>query len=571
MQSRFNALSPSDILSPVKRLVISRTPARAVPSDERRHGLCWIVGRRATWLLVIGFISVHAAALARAAGAQQPSPGCEMALPYLTSAQAALTAADSATALEKLNRAMETAPNCADAYLLLGLTEFQRGETAKSIRDYKHALELQPRSYSGHYNLALAYVREHELQEARLHLEQAVKLDAGQADAAYDLGMVLLELGKASAALGQLRHARVLNPRRPDVAFNIVRAELEAGHVAEARAEAQHSAKHLGSDPRWSVGIGELFLRNGQPKDGVAYFREANRIRPDDTEIRRRLAVAYLESRQPEEVLNTIGEPKSPDDHYLRASAYYLSHRLPEADQESELALALAPDNPQILVLRTRLMQRAGQQDGALEVAQKAIALAPTWDEPYYLAGVSYYFIRHYEQADQSLTRALELNPNSTRALFLEAIALASQGKIDDAERCFRRAVALQPKNARFHCHLAILLARKNENTKAEESFRKAIQLKPDYALPHYELGKLLVNSKQLTQAAQELNQAITYDPGLGSAYYQLSRVYARLGETEKSQRALAEFEKLYRQQAKDSRSGDQALEEDARKETEAP
>jgi hypothetical protein len=47
--------------------------------------------------------------------------------------------------------------------------------------------------------------------------------------------------------------------------------------------------------------------------------------------------------------------------------------------------------------------------------------------------------------------------------------------------------------------------------------------------------------------------------------------VYARLGETEKSQRALAEFEKLYQQQAKDSQSGDQALEEDTRKETEAP
>ena len=89
--------------------------------------------------------------------------------------------------------------------------------------------------------------------------------------------------------------------------------------------------------------------------------------------------------------------------------------------------------------------------------------------------------------------------------------------------------------------------------------------------MPHYELGKLLVNSRQLTQAAQELNQAATYDPGLGSAYYQLSRVYARLGETKKSQRALAEFEKLYQQQAKDSQSGDQALEEDARKETEAP
>jgi Flp pilus assembly protein TadD len=494
-----------------------------------------------------------------------------MALPSLTSAHAALTAADSATALEKLNHAIEVAPNCADAYLLLGLTEFQLGETAKSIQYYKRSLELQPRSYSGHYNLALAYVRTHELQEARLHLEQAVQLDAHQADAAYDLGMVLLELEQPSAALPHLRHARALNPRRPDVAFNIVRAELEAGHVMEARAGAQDSARHLGSDAKWNTAIGQLFLQNAQPKDAVVYLREANRIRPDDTEIRHQLAVAYFESGEPEQVLSTIGEPKTPDDHYLRASAYYLSHRFPEADQESELALSLAPDNPQILILRTRLMQRAGQQAGALEMAQKAIALAPKWDEPYYLAGVSYYFLRHYQQADQNLTRALELNPTSSRALFLEAIALASQGKIDDAESCLRRAIALQPKNARFQCHLGILLARRNETINAEEAYRKAIQLEPDYALPHYELGKLLVSSKQLTQAVQELNQAVTYDPGLGSAYYQLGHVYARLGETEKSQHCLGEFERLYKQEADESQSVDQTQEEDARKEAELP
>jgi protein O-GlcNAc transferase len=479
----------------------------------------------------------------------------------------ALTGSDSATALEKLNRAIEVAPNCADGYLLLGLTEFHLGDTEKSIQYYKRSLELQPRSYSGHYNLALAYVRTHELQEARLHLEQAVKLDARQADAAYDLGMVLLELEQPSAALPHLRHAGTLDPRRPDVAFNIVRAELEAGHVTEAKVEAQDSARHLGSDPKWNTAIGELFLRNGQPKDAVIYFREAGRSRPDDTDIRHQLAVAYLESGEPEQVLSTIGEPHTADDHYLRASADYLSHRFPEADQESELALSMAPDNPQVLVLRTRLMQRAGQQAGAVEIAQKAIAIAPKWDEPYYLAGVSYYFLRHYQDADQNLTRALELNPKSSRALFLEAIALAAQGKIEDAESSLRRAIALQPKNSRFQCHLGILLARRNETTKAEEAYRKAIQLKPDYALPHYELGKLLVASKQVTQAVDELNQAVTYDPGLTSAYYQLGHAYARLGETEKSQQCLAEFERLYKKDTEESQSVDQSQEEDARKE----
>src|SRR5947208_9162756 len=69
-------------------------------------------------------------------------------------------------------------------------------------------------------------------------------------------------------------------------------------------------------------------------------------------------------------------------------------------------------------------------------MAKKATTLAPNWDEPYYLAGVSYYFTRLYDESARSLARAVELNPNSARALFLEAIALANLGKTGDAERC---------------------------------------------------------------------------------------------------------------------------------------
>ena len=104
----------------------------------------------------------------------------------------------------------------------------------------------------------------------------------------------------------------------------------------------------------------------------------------------------------------------------------------------------------------------AGQQEAALELAKKAIAAAPEWDEPYYLAGISLYYIRRYVEAGDSLARAVEINPNSSRALFLEAIALVSQDKREEAEQSLRRAIALQPNNARVRCHLGILLMRSN-------------------------------------------------------------------------------------------------------------
>ena len=501
--------------------------------------------------------------------AQDKDPGCAKARSHLSSAQAALDAKDSLTAVQELKEAIQVAPRCADAYLLLGLTEFHTGATDDSIQHYRKALLLRPSSYSGHYDLALAYLKQNKLQKARAELEDAVKLDPSQADAMYNLGIVLQDLGHPAEALIKLRRARALNPKRPDVTFNIVRAELEIGQVAAARAESRDSAKQFGTDPQWCVAIGELFLQRNQPKDAVPYLQQALQSRPEDTELRHHLAVAYLESGQPDEVLLTIGEPRTADDHYLRASAYYLSHRLPEADRESEAALDLAPENPQILVLRTRLLQRAGNQDEALQMAQKAMTLAPDWDQPYYLAGVSSYFIRLYEDAEKDLARAVELNPKSARARFVQSIALANLGKLDDAETSLRRAIALQPKNARLYCHLGILLERRSRDAEAEQYFRKAIQLQPEYGLSHYELGKLLASSKHLRLAAQQLEQAIRCDPGLSAAYYQLGRIYTKLGEPEKSEHTLAEFRRLHKQDEQDPRD-DQARDDDAKKETES-
>ena len=142
--------------------------------------------------------------LSYAAESQPPAPAVSRAHPYFASAQKALAAGDSVTAVEKLHQAVQADPKFAPAYLLLGLTEFRAGDTATAIEHYQRALELQPRSFSGHYNLALAYLRDHRLEDGRAQLEQAVKLNPNQADAAYDLGVVLLELKQPGAALPHL-------------------------------------------------------------------------------------------------------------------------------------------------------------------------------------------------------------------------------------------------------------------------------------------------------------------------------------------------------------------------------
>jgi len=519
--------------------------------------------RRLTSCLVAGSLFPFQLTASSLADGQQPPP-CTRIQPYLTRAQAALAGKDGTTAAKELGEAVRIAPTCPDALLLLGLTEFQSGDLAKSIQHYQTAIKLNPRSYSAHYDLALAYLKQKKPRLARRELEQAVALDPKQGDAAYNLGIVLLELGQPATAVVHLRRAHELTPERPDVSFNIVRAELEAGQLAKARETAAQATHGLTSDFQWNAAIGQQFLDHAQAEEALPYLRAANSLRPANEGIRNQLATAYLALRQPEKVLELIGDANTADEHYLRGSAFYQAHRFPDADAESDAALTMAPENPRILVLRVRLLQRAGQQQAALEMAQKASSLAPKWDEPFYLAGISYYFLRHYTEAHQSLTRAFEINPKSATAIFMAALASANDGQAKEAERLLQRAIALQPDNARFHCHLGIVLIRENEYTKAEVSLKRAAQLKPDYPLPHYELGKLWVYSKRWADARDAFESVIATDPSFTSAYYHLARVYTRLGEKEKSEGALANFKRLHRQETDDA----VAVEEDARNES---
>ena len=142
------------------------SPAGLKPAHK--SGACLV-----TWLLAAACVFLPSTR----ADAQQPAPNPSPARSYFLAAQKALAAGDSATAVEKLQRAVQADPKFAEAYLLLGLTEFQRGETEKSIQHYQQALKFEPQSYSGHYNLALAYLRERKLDDGRVQLEQAAKLD----------------------------------------------------------------------------------------------------------------------------------------------------------------------------------------------------------------------------------------------------------------------------------------------------------------------------------------------------------------------------------------------------------
>ena len=97
----------------------------------------------------------------------------------------------------------------------------------------------------------------------------------------------------------------------------------------------------------------------------------------------------------------------------------------------------MEPNNLQALTLRIRLLQRAGEQSAALELADKAIALSPEWDGPYLLVeSASFTFAITAKPAIhwQKLSNSITNWPEGTSCM--ESFSLVRKKSLRRNKRC---------------------------------------------------------------------------------------------------------------------------------------
>ena len=92
-------------------------------------------------------------------------------------------------------------------------------------------------------------------------------------------------------------------------------------------------------------------------------------------------------------------------------------------------------------------------------------------------------------------------------------VILQGLGKLKEAELSIRKALELNPNYAFAHLNLGGILKDLGNLKEAELSVRKAIELDPEYANAHYNLGNILRDFKKLSEAAISLKKAIKLKP----------------------------------------------------------
>jgi tetratricopeptide (TPR) repeat protein/spermidine synthase len=226
-------------------------------------------------------------------------------------------------------------------------------------------------------------------------------------------------------------------------------------------------------------------------------------------------------------------------------------------------ALAMAGEQPELLLALASSYADAGRHDDAITVLRRFQQIEPDDPAGYYGDGVSLIALQRYGQAIPLIRRALDLAPDEAPVHFALASALESNGNLAEAEVHYRRAVTIDPDHVEARMNLGITLARSGRVDEAlsewrqalkidpehpvlhhnlatglksqgrlEEAishYRRALQLKPDYAAVHRILGVALMETGQLEEAIGHLREALRLNPRDGEARRNLDRARAML------------------------------------------
>ncbi|MEO1529079.1 MAG: tetratricopeptide repeat protein [Planctomycetota bacterium] len=327
--------------------------------------------------------------------------------------------------------------------------------------------------------------------------------------------------------------------------FSETEALFRAGKIAEAEEIAAAEVERGVWNRRWSELLIRCQLDTGKYEAALATYDEALNRYPTSLPLR----VLGIEVARYNSLEDRVASEKATIQRYLDtgqlryatadtlvAAGRYFSRNGIDAriilKSFYDRVLESEPDNLEALVATAELAVDKGDFKVVAETVQKAqrsevedarlehlmaIALAPT-DPP---------------AANESLQRALALNPKYTPALILKAEKEIDREDYDAAEATIQSVFEFHPKHPKAIALQAVLAHLAGDFEKSKELRENALtDWKRNPEVDHL-IGRKLSDKYRFKEGAEAQRRALTFDPRHVPATFQLAQDLLRLGDEE--------------------------------------
>lgn len=457
-------------------------------------------------------------------------------------------------ALEQFQLAHSAHPGDAMIDNLLGITETKLGRLDEANRYYQLAIKLAPNDAAPHRNLGVNYLSAGNYDAAEKELIVAERLEPQNSFVHSYLAQLYLETSRDSDAVKQFKPAQTLIEHDPGLLFLMTSAYLRLGDKAEAAA----LLPKLDGDSSLNVSqeykLGVLLTADHMYPEAVERFRKIVVMQPDSWQSKFDLAVALVNQDQLQRAIATL-EPlvaertRDARPFTLLGALYEATGDLPKALTAYAAAVREDPKNPDRYLDYTRLLMDLDRYGEAARMIARGMKDTPDTYALKLRMGAIELTQGRYAEARQSFQQAIEAHPDITLGYIALAQGYMRDGKDKEAAQVLAGARTKLPPDAMLEYLYGLVLTHLSQTGEAVEAFRRSIALNSKVAESHYELGKLYFGAGNLQGARVQFEDVLAIAPDHANARYQLSRIYARLGETEKSKEMVAQTQALLKKQ----------------------
>jgi serine/threonine protein kinase/Flp pilus assembly protein TadD len=285
------------------------------------------------------------------------------------------------------NRAIEIEPNLAPPYITLARIGAMAGNTALATQEIQRAIELDPHNPEAYGAQSEVFDAEGRGSDAIASVQRAIDLAPDYWRWPLLLGSYDFAAGKLNEATEQFRKATELTPDNAIAFLDLGLAQLQLERFDEARASLEKSATLEPSFSAFSA-LGELLSMQGKFPDAVEMYSKARDLNPGDYIAWGNLASGYLWNPGSHDQamvayakaieLAEATRKQTPEDALLLAAlgGYYAAVGKPSLSPPLlRQAVALQPDDPDVLFRAGEGYEIIHQRDPAIRLVARSIAL----------------------------------------------------------------------------------------------------------------------------------------------------------------------------------------------------
>ncbi len=364
------------------------------------------------------------------------------------------------------------------------ITKSKAAALAQAEAECNEALKLDAKSPEANYTLGMVLQEEGQYDRAQAAFQQAIQSDKNISDAYTGLGMLGLRRNDMADAMTNFKQAIAINTGNSTAHYGMGKAYLAQGQVDDAIRELNTSLYQFRNSAPVHFELGRAYETQGNLVGAVQQYQEAVRIKPE-------IAAPYVH-------IADIRENRGD----IELAISELRSGLEVVPNNAELLLRVANDN-----LRLEKVDDAIKDyEKVMNIAPRSTVAAEGLTRAFYLKAQrestgAFFASNDYQNAEQSIDKAVRMNPNNLELRLAQAKLESLAGKTPD----LKAIGAPQNDGERIAYAEALLAQNKFKESQEQMNYLISNTSAPKQVLA---LGDLAFMIKDLDSAQQAFQKA---------------------------------------------------------------